>query len=104
MTFKDFKDSKRLSNQSPQKFDLLEAKKISAMLPRSWKKSSINGIGIPVKMKRCDECKGEILGKDCNDQINENKQFEANLNLIKREAPTDLVICFVVSANRLISL
>ena len=40
MTFKGFNDSKRLFNRS-QYFKMLEAKKILAMLPRSWKKHSI---------------------------------------------------------------
>ena len=33
----------------------------------------------------------------CNNHINENKEFEANLNLIKRQAPNDfgyLLPCF----------
>ena len=37
MTFKCFNDSKRLLDRS-QYFDMLEGKKTSAMLPRSWKK------------------------------------------------------------------
>ena len=66
---------------------MLEGKKISAMLPRSWKKSFNNGVVIPVKMRRCNECKNKILCTTCNNQVNENKEFEAILNLIKREAP-----------------
>ena len=54
---------------------MLEGKKISARLPRSWKKSINNGVVIPVKMRRC------------NNQVNENKKFEAILNLLKRHAP-----------------
>ena len=40
MTFEDFNDSKRLPDRS-QYFDMLEGKKISAMLPKSWKNRSI---------------------------------------------------------------
>ena len=36
MTFKGFNDSKRLLDRS-QYFDMWEGKKITAMLPRSWK-------------------------------------------------------------------
>ena len=72
MTFKGLNDSKRLLDRS-QYFDMLEGKKISAMLPRSWKKSFDNGIVIPIKMKRCNECKGEILCDDCKNQVNEKK-------------------------------
>ena len=88
MTFKGFNDSKRLLDRS-QYFDMLDGKKISAMLPRSWKKSFNNGIVIPTKMRHCNACKDGILCVTCNNQINENKEFEANLNLIKREKPND---------------
>ena len=58
MTFKVFNDSKRLLDRS-QYFNMLEGKKISAMLPRSWKKSFNNEIIIPTKMRRCNECKAK---------------------------------------------
>ena len=88
MTFKGFNDNKRLLDRS-RYFDMLEGKKISAMLPRSWKKSFNNGIVIPTKMRHCNACKDGILCVTCNNQINENKEFEANLNLIKRKTPND---------------
>ena len=55
------------------------------MLPRSWKKSFNNGVIIPTKMRQCNACKDGILCTTCNNQINENKDFEANLNLLRRE-------------------
>ena len=82
MTFKGFNDSKRLLDWSKY-FDMLLGKKISAMLPKSWKKSFDSGIIIPAKMKRCNECKDGILCKTCNNQFNENKIFKANLHLLK---------------------
>ena len=39
-------------------------------------------------MRQCNECKDGILCTTCTDQINENKEFEANLNLLKRH-PTN---------------
>ena len=72
ITFKSFNDSKRLSDRSHY-FDMLEGKKISAMLPKSWKCSFDNGIVIPVKMKQCNECKGEILWDECNNQVKKTK-------------------------------
>ena len=54
-TFKGFNDSKRLLDQS-QNFNMIKGDKISAMLPRSWKKSFDNGIIIPAKMRFCNEC------------------------------------------------
>ena len=85
MTFKGFNDSKRLLDRS-QYFDMWEGKKITAMLPRSWKKLFNNGVIIPTKMRQCNGCKDGILCVTCNNKINENKEFEANLNLLKRKA------------------
>ena len=87
-TFKGFNDSKRLLDRS-QYFKMQEGKKISAMLPRSWKKSFNSGIIIPVKMRFCNECNGKKTCDKCNIQINENKEFEANLNELKRHPPND---------------
>ena len=87
MTFKCFNDSKRLLDRS-RYFNMLEGKKIPAMPPRSWKKSINNGIIIPTKMRRCDICNDKLCEK-FNNQVNENKEFEANLNLLKRKAPYD---------------
>ena len=88
MTFKRFNDSKRLLER-PQYLDMFEGKKITAMLPRSWKKSFNNGIVIPTKMRHGNVCKDGILCTTCNNQINENKEFEAILNLLKRKAPNE---------------
>ena len=85
MTFKGFNDSKRLLDRF-QCFNMLEGKRITAILPISWKKSLNNGISIPTKMRRCNECEDGILCTTCNNQVNENKVFEANLNLLKRKA------------------
>ena len=86
MTFKGFNDSKRLLDRS-RYFDMLDGKKITAMLPRSWKKSFKNGVIIPTKMKQCNACKDGILCTTCDNEINENKEFEGNLNLLKRKTP-----------------
>ena len=89
MTFKGFSDSKRLLDRS-QYFNMLEGEKISAMLPRSWKKLFINGVVLPVKMTQCNNCYGETLYRICNNQVNENKEFEANLNSLKRDDPNGI--------------
>ena len=82
-TFKGFNDSKRLLDRS-QYFKMKEGKKISAMLPRSWKKSFDNGVIIPKKMRFCNKCNDIKMSDKCNNQINENKEFEANLNELRR--------------------
>ena len=88
MTFKRFNDSKRLLDRS-QYFDMLDGKKITAMLPRSWEKSFDNGVIIATKMRQGNACKDGRLCATCNNQINENKEFETNLNLLKRKTPID---------------
>ena len=57
------------------------------MLPRSWKKSFDNGIIIPKKMRFCKKCNDTKMCDICNNQINENKEFEANLIELERNAP-----------------
>ena len=66
---------------------MLKGKRISSILPKSGKKSIANGGIMSVKMRGCDECKGEILCITCNNQVNENKEFEASLNLLRRQPP-----------------
>ena len=53
MTFKGFNDSKRLLDRY-QYFNMLKGKKITALLPRSWKKSFEIGVIIPTKMRQCN--------------------------------------------------
>ena len=67
------------------------------MLPRSWKKAFNNGVIIPKKIKFCNECNDKKLCYKCNNQNNENKEFEASLNLLKNE--TSLVICYPIILN-----
>ena len=67
------------------------------MLPKSWKKSFNTGVVIPTKMKFRNECNGNIICNRCNNQVNENKEFEAKINLVKREAPDEfghILPCF----------
>ena len=73
-TFKGFNDSKRLLDRS-QYFKMKEGKKISAMLPKSWKKSFDNGIIIPAKMRLCNGCNDKKICNKCNNLINENQEF-----------------------------
>ena len=82
-TFKGFNDSKRLLNRS-QYFKMIEGLKVSALLPKSWKKSFDSGIIIPTKMRFCNECDVEILCMTCKNQVDENKEFEPNLNELTR--------------------
>ena len=87
-TFTEFNDSKSLLDRF-QYFKMIDGEKISAMLPRSWKKSFDSGIIIPTKMRFCNECNDRKMCDKCNYQINENKEFEAGLNWLKRKAPKE---------------
>ena len=87
-TFKGVNDNKRLLGRF-QYFNMIGGRKILAMLTKSWKKSFNNRIIIPTKIRQCNECEDGLLFTTRNIQTNENKEFEANLNLIKREAPNE---------------
>ena len=64
---------------------MLEAEKVKVV--KIWKKSFNNGIIILENVRHCDENQGEILCVTCINQLNENKEFEVDLNLIKTQCP-----------------
>ena len=68
---------------------MLEGKKISAILPKLRKKSFNIGSTIPTKKRLCNECNDKEMCNNCNNQVIENKEFEANLNLLKRQTPNE---------------
>ena len=84
-TFQRFNDNKRLLDWS-QCFKLIETETMSAMLPKSWKKLSNRGVVIPTKMRFCNECSDRIICDRRDNQISENKELKAKLNLLKRQA------------------
>ena len=61
-TSKGFNDSNRLLERS-QYFKMREGKKVSALLPKSWKKSFDSGIFIPTEKRFCNESNDK---KVCN--------------------------------------
>ena len=65
-------------------------KKKLAILPKSLKKSSDNGIVTPAKVRICNECSKDKCCDRCNSQVKEDKEFEAKMNLIKRKAPNEI--------------
>ena len=54
---------------------MIEGEKISALLPKSWKKSFDSGIIIPTKMRFCNESNDRKMCDKYNNQINESKEF-----------------------------
>ena len=57
------------------------------MLPKSGKQSFKSGVVIPVKLRFVDECCKKKHCNRCNSQINENKEFEVKLYLLRKHAP-----------------
>ena len=86
--FKGFNDNKKLLDRS-QYFEMIEGKKVSALLLKSWKKSFISGIIIPRKTRFCNGCNDKKVCDKCNNQLNEIKEFEAILNEIKSCPPNE---------------
>ena len=65
-----------------------EGKKIVGSFPLSWKKCFETGIIIPSKTRDCENCKENNLCEDCVLKTKQVKEFEANLNELKRR-PAD---------------
>ena len=88
-TFKEFKD---VSDNLDRKeyFNMARGDKLIAKIPPSWKKSFGRGVVIPHKLRNCNKCTKDILCDDCDKLVNQNKDFSANLNELKREKPNDL--------------
>ena len=40
-------------------------------------------------MRNCDKWSKDILCDECDKLVNQNKEFSANLNELKREAPNE---------------
>ena len=77
-----------------QNFEMIEGKKVSAMSPKSWKKSFNNGVNIPAKMRFCNESTDKLTCNSCNYQVSENKELEANLNELKQQPPNEFSYMF----------
>ena len=88
---KTFKGFTNVSDNLDRKeyFKMLNGDKLQAKIPLSWKKSFSQGIVIPHKMRNCNKCSKDQLCDDCDELVNQNKEFSANLNELKREKPND---------------
>ena len=83
-TLGGFNDSNRLLDRSPH-FQKVEVEKISAMLPKFWKKLFHSGVVTPAKMKFCNEHTDKTTCNRFNSQSNEIKELESKLDLFKRQ-------------------
>ena len=88
-TFKEFTNVSETLNRK-EYFNVADGGKFIAKVPLSWKKSFSEGVVIPHKMKNCGDCTKEILCDQCDKLANQNKQFSANLNEIKRESTDEV--------------
>ena len=61
------------------------------MLPKNWKILFENGGKIPKTMSFFNECTHKIILDRCSFQISEKKEFEAQLNPLKRQAINQFV-------------
>ena len=66
---------------------MIEGRKVSALLPKPWKKSFDSGLIIPKTMRFCNECNDKNVCNKCSYRINGNNEFEANLNELKTHPP-----------------
>ena len=90
ITWKGFNDSKRLLDRS-QYIRKVESKRISATLPKFGKKSFKSAVVIPTEMRFFNYCNDETTFDRCKNQVNENREFEVSLYLIKRQPPKQFV-------------
>ena len=68
---------------------MADGNNLIAKVPLKRKKSFIQGAVIPHKMRNCNNCTKDILCDDCDKLVNQNKEFSANLNEMKREPPNE---------------
>ena len=87
-TFKGFTNASGTLDRK-EYFKMFEGDKLFAKVPLSWKKSFNMCVVIPHKMRSCNKCSKDQLRDDCDKLVNQNKEFSANLNELKREKPND---------------
>ena len=61
--------------------------RLIAKVPLSSKKSSKMGVVIPHKIRNCNNCTKDFLCDECDEFVNQNKKFFAELDELKREPP-----------------
>ena len=74
---------------------MIKGEKISALLPKIWKKAFNRQVVIPAKTRFCNACNDEFFCDRCNNRVNEIKEIEAILIPLKDNL-TNLVICFLI--------
>ena len=86
---KCFKGFTNVSDKLDRKeyFKMADGGNLIAKVPLSWKKSFSQGVIIPHKLRNCTDCKKDVLCDNCDELVNQKKEFSANLNEMKRQPP-----------------
>ena len=89
---KTFKGFTNVSDNLDRKeyFKMADGDKLIAKVPLSWKKCFNMGVVIPHQMRDCNICANDSLCDNCDKLVNQNKEFSANLNELKRQPPNEL--------------
>ena len=88
---KTFKKLTKVSDNIDRKvyFKMFNGDKLIAKVPLSWKKSISMGVVIQHKMRNCKKCTEDVSCDECGKLVNQNKEFSANLNELKRQASNE---------------
>ena len=86
---KTFKCFTNVSDNFDRKehFNTAIGDKLIATVPLSRKRSWIQRVVIPHKMRNCSDCANDSLCDICDKLVNQKKETSANLNEMKREPP-----------------
>ena len=52
-------------------------------------KSFSQGVVVSHKMRKCGDCKKDILCDECDNLVNQKKEVSASVNELKRERPNN---------------
>ena len=87
-TFKGFTNvSDNLGRKECSKMS--DGDKLVAKVPLSLKKSFSLGVVIPHNLRSCNKCLKNVLCDGCDELVNHRKEFSANLNELKGQAPNE---------------
>ena len=88
---KTFKGFTNVSDNLDRKenFNMANGGKLIAKVPLSWKKSFSEAVIFPHKVRNCTDCTTAFRCDNCDELVNQRKEFSANLNELKRQAPDD---------------
>ena len=88
---KTFKGFTNVSDNLDRKeyFNMAGGGKLVTKVPLSWKNSFSQSVVIPHKMKNCSDCTKDISCDNGDKLVNQNNEFSAYVNELKREPPNE---------------